>query len=283
MSLTWRSNIFFSHNVVEQSSHHTKKKVHQSFKVLRQSQTHHSIHAFHFGVEEILEWKDKLLDNSSCSWSGWVFASDVKVAGSILACQGVLKKESETKKSSSSFSGQRCLNGYCSLGHKFSAGSVRDWTHTCDAKHFEWSKMTCDSIETSNTENMQARRSCSWKFTLLYSANLKHKTSNCIYEGICKCFAGYLPLIKKETIAKRGVGTRVIVLLGAIGASKMCTFFCFFSEITHTGVKTKECVSNLKCWWCFCSVIRSPCECPWGPCECVWGPCEYAGGPGDWL
>lgn len=62
--------------------------------------------------------------------------------------------------------------------------------------------------------------------------SLKHETSNCIYEEICECFPGYLPLIKKETAAKRGGGggggTCVIMLLGAIGASKMCTFFLFF-------------------------------------------------------
>lgn len=77
---------------------------------------------------------------------------------------------------------------------------------------------------------------------------LKHETSNCIYEERCECFPGYLPLIKKETAAKRGGGggggggTRVIVLLGATGASKMCTFSPFLSEITHREVKTKECV-----------------------------------------
>lgn len=55
--------------------------------------------------------------------------------------------------------------------------------------------------------------------------------SNCIYEEICECFPGYLPLIKKEKAAKRGGGgggTRVIVLLRAVGASKMCTFFLLF-------------------------------------------------------
>lgn len=53
-------------------------------------------------------------------------ASVVKVAGSIPDCQGVLKKESEPKNSSSSFRGQRCMNGNRSLGLKFCAVNVGD-------------------------------------------------------------------------------------------------------------------------------------------------------------
>lgn len=65
------------------------------------------------------------------------------------------------------------------------------------------------------------------------------------YEEICARFSGYLPLIDKETAAKRGGGgggARVIVLLGA-KASKTCAFFLFFfSKMTHKEDKTKECV-----------------------------------------
>lgn len=101
--------------------------------------------------------------------------------------------------------------------------------------------MTCDSFKTGNTENMQALK---MHFTLIKQTSSTQRQT-VFMKKYASAFLVICHRSRKKKAAKRGGGgggTRVIVLLGAIGASKMCIFFLFFSEITHREVKTKECV-----------------------------------------